>query len=89
MKYRFHFCFLLYMGIVLFPVGTRSQVHLTQKDTLSASDTTRAPRRTVSTTSSVSDQLLQDIIHPSPQSAAYARYGEYPVDYSTGVPKKK
>ncbi len=86
MKYRFHFCFLLYMGIVLFPVGTRAQVHLAQKDTLSMTDTVRRslpPTRS----SSVSDQLLQDIIHPSPQSAAYARYGEYPVDYSTGVPK--
>lgn len=33
------------------------------------------------------DQLLKTIVHPSPQSAAYARYGEYPVDHSTGVPK--
>lgn len=33
------------------------------------------------------DQLLKAIVHPSPQSAAYARYGEYPVDHSTGVPK--
>lgn len=35
----------------------------------------------------VADQLLKAIYHPSPQSAAYARYGEYPVDHSTGVPK--
>ena len=35
----------------------------------------------------VADQLLKATFHPSPQSAAYARYGEYPVDHSTGVPK--
>lgn len=37
--------------------------------------------------SGVADQLLKATFHPSPQSAAYTRYGEYPVDYSTGVPK--
>ena len=35
----------------------------------------------------VTSQLLKTIVHPSPQAAAYARYGEYPVDYSTGVPR--
>ena len=73
-------CLLIFSILLAQPVGT-------QKDTLSAADTGRGPSRTVSSTSSVSDQLLQDIIHPSPQSAAYARYGEYPVDYSTGLPK--
>lgn len=54
----------------------------TQKDTTSVRDTSRRdqPR-------SVSDDLIKEVIHPGPQAAAYARYGEYPVDYSTGVPK--
>ena len=30
----------------------------------------------------VADQLLKATFHPSPQSAAYARDGEYPVDHS-------
>jgi hypothetical protein len=30
---------------------------------------------------------LPMVIPPSPQAAAFARYGEIPVDYSTGVPK--
>lgn len=37
--------------------------------------------------SSIANQLIKSITHPSPQSAGYARYGEYPVDHSTGVPK--
>ena len=35
----------------------------------------------------VTDQILKGFIHPSPQSAAFSRYGEYAVDHSTGVPK--
>ena len=35
----------------------------------------------------VTAQLLKSVVHPSPQAAAFARYGEYPVDYSTGVPR--
>lgn len=30
--------------------------------------------------------LLNQVLPPSPQAAAFARYGEYPVGYSTGVP---
>ena len=57
-------------------------ISLAQRDTTAARDTSRQnPPR------SVSDDLIKEVIHPSPQAAAYARYGEYPVDYSTGVPK--
>lgn len=34
-----------------------------------------------------SNYQLPVVIPPSPQAAAFARYGEIPVDYSTGVPK--
>ena len=35
----------------------------------------------------VTSQLLKTIVHPSPQAAAFARYGEYPVSHATGVPQ--
>ena len=38
-------------------------------------------------TPSMADQLIKGIFHPSPTTAAFMRYGEYPVDHSTGVPK--
>ena len=56
-----------------------------RRDTLSRADTARIKRP--AQVRSVSDDLLKSVVHPSPQAAAYARYGEYPVDYSTGVPK--
>ena len=56
-----------------------------RRDTLSRADTARIKRPAQAR--SVSDDLLKSVVHPSPQAAAYARYGEYPVDYSTGVPK--
>ena len=60
-------------------------VKVVRRDTLTRADTARISRP--DKTRSVSDDLLKSVVHPSPQSAAYARYGEYPVDYSTGVPK--
>lgn len=45
------------------------------------------PRTLTSSDLMVTDQVLQHILHPSPQSAAFTRYGEYSVDHSTGVPK--
>ena len=60
--------------------------NVTRRDTTSRRDSVRQVHREVHTRS-VSDDLLKSVVHPSPQAAAYARYGEYPVDYSTGVPK--
>ena len=57
-----------------------------RKDTTSSRDTAKVELPT-SMARSVSEDLIKSVIHPSPQSAAYARYGEYPVNYSTGVPK--
>lgn len=34
-----------------------------------------------------SQDLTQKIVPPTPEAAALARYGEIPVDYSTGIPK--
>ncbi len=56
-----------------------------RKDSTARADTARVPQQEQLRT--VADDLLKSVIHPSPQSAAYARYGEYPVDYSTGVPR--
>ena len=58
----------------------------TSRDTTVRQDSVRQAQRDTQARS-VSDDLLKSVVHPSPQSAAYARYGEYPVDYSTGVPK--
>jgi len=33
------------------------------------------------------NQLIKQVIPPSPTAAAFARYGEYPVSLSTGVPQ--
>ena len=61
-------------------------VKVVRRDSVDVSATkVRASRPERSRSSS--DDLIKEVIHPSPQSAAYARYGEYPVDYSTGVPK--
>lgn len=44
----------------------------------------------VSTTSimgNIESGIIPNITFPSPQAANYARYGDVPVDYSTGVPR--
>ena len=78
----------IFLGSLLFlfyPLSGQTQPVPSRQDTLARADTARVPQQEQLRT--VADDLLKSVIHPSPQSAAYARYGEYPVDYSTGVPR--
>ena len=89
MKRVFLFLRIVLIGSLLFAVLTNDlsaqSAKVVRRDTLSRADTARIKRPAQAR--SVSDDLLKSVVHPSPQAAAYARYGEYPVDYSTGVPK--
>ncbi len=89
MKHRSILASFLFIGnlaisLSVFDLSAQS-ARVVRRDTLSRADTARIIRP--DRTRSVSDDLIKEVMHPSPQSAAYARYGEYPVDYSTGVPK--
>ena len=78
--------FLICAGCLFSATASAQPETISRRDTTSRRDSVRQVRQEAHTRS-VSDDLLKSVVHPSPQSAAYARYGEYPVDYSTGVPK--
>lgn len=61
---------------------------LTSPDIVTAPDTsavTHAPA-VQSDDASYEMQFLPSVIPPTPQAAALARYGEYPVSHTTGIP---
>ena len=90
MKYLTHHPIHYWIGIAIFflffPSTAIAQSFQAHQDTLSVADSVHRQDRAVNT-ETIANQLLRSVLHPSPQSAAFARYGEYPVDYSTGVPK--
>lgn len=59
-------------------------------EALSPSDTTAILRTAVAQSDddagSYQMQFLPSVIPPTPQAAALARYGEYPVSHTTGIP---
>ena len=59
-------------------------------EALSPSDTTAILRTAVAQSDDDADsyqmQFLPSVIPPTPQAAALARYGEYPVSHTTGIP---